>query len=195
MVAKLPSKLEQLPFVRLAKSGVLHHCVRNAGVSELEVHTADLLPVHIQRQILNLGRLRQADAVVLRIDAFAGDKSRRRFDRLRFSGELMLIAVAADAARAVAAHFAKRTVAVEKQHAIIGSPLCRNDRHQAVCSDGHTPVAERSRKLGELLFVQLAAQVFHNDKVVARAVHFRKTHRLRPSPVYLHPIISKFPAM
>ena len=111
------------------------------------------MPVHIQRQILQILRLWQADAVIPRVDAFARNKPRCGLNGLRFSGELMLIAVAADTARAVAAHFAKRAVAVEKQHAIIGSPLCRNDRHQAVCSDGHTPVAERARKLGELLFV------------------------------------------
>ena len=147
MVPELAPELEQRLFIRFPQPGVLHHRMRNAGVSQLQIHAADLFSVHIQRQILQVHRVRQANAIVFRVDARAGHKPGGRFNRLRFACKTGLIAVAADAARAVAAHLAKRAVAVEKQHAEVRISLCRNNCHQTVRADGHAAVAERARKL------------------------------------------------
>ena len=180
MVPELAPELEQRLFIRFPQPGVLHHRMRNAGVSQLQIHATDLFPVHIQRQILQVHRVRQANAIVFRVDARAGHKPGSRFNRLRFACKTGLIAVAADAAGAVAAHLPHGAVGVEEQHPIIAAAGRRLHHHEAVGPDGQMPLAQGAGQLRPAVVRHGVPPVIHHDKVVARAVHLPEFHGVSP---------------
>ena len=92
------------------------------------------------------------------------------------AGQARLIAIAADAAGAVAAHLAHGAVAVEEQHAEVPLALGLVHDHEAVGPQGAVGGAEGLGDAGEGFGGQALLQVVEDDEVVAGSVHFPEFH-------------------
>ena len=92
-------------------------------------------------------------------------------------GKPLLIAVTADTAGAVAAHFSGRTVRIVEQHAEIAAPAGMLYDHKSIRTDAEMPVAQRSGESGEKGVVQALLYIINNDKVISRSIHFTKSQQ------------------
>ena len=112
----------------------------------------------------------------------AGDEARRRFHADGVARITAFAGVAADTARAVAAHLAERTVGVVEPHRHVRTGRRCLQHHHAVRADARMPVAEpadQARKILRRNAERLLHRIQHN-KVVARAVHLGKSHLAPP---------------
>ena len=185
MIAKRAPEAEKRLLVGILQTGVGDDRVRDARPPELDIGAVKALPVKLHRVIRpEHRRVGQADAVAAAVDALAGDEARRRFHALRPSGKTVLIAVAADAPRAVSAHLAHRAVGVIKPHGVVRIALRALDRHEAVGADGHVPVAQCSRKLRQPAGGDVSVQIVEDDEIIPRAVHFCKVQVSASLPWY-----------
>ena len=119
--------------------------------------------------------VREADAVVRPVDPPPGDDAGGGLHRLRLPGEAVLEAVAADAAGPVAAHLPGGAVGVVKEHPVVAARAGPLHHHQAVRADGQAAVAQRPGQSGKDAVVQALHHIVDEDKVISRAVHFRKS--------------------
>ena len=86
------------------------------------------------------------------------------------------MAVAAEAARAVAAHFGRGAVAVIKAHAAVAALRGRLKHHQPVCADGEVLPAQCRGQCGIALRRDGAVEVLEDHKVVSGAAIFPEVH-------------------
>jgi len=86
------------------------------------------------------------------------------------------VAVAAEAARAVAAHLGSRPVAVIKAHAAVAALRGRLEHHQPVRADGKMFPAQRRGQCGIALRRDGAVEVLEDHKVVSGAAIFPEVH-------------------
>ena len=114
----------------------------------------------------------EADFIKPLRDALPNDDAGGGLHGLSLTCKACLVAVAADAPGAVAAHFAHASVGVEKQHFVIAALAGGFYNHQTVGADGQVSLAECAGDGGEGLVRQLLFQIVQDQEVVACAVHF-----------------------
>ena len=151
-----------------------HNGVRDARLAQLQIGAAHALRLNVQA---NDARAVQADAVAVGRDAPARDKPGGRFDALHRPGcKAAVVAVAAEAARAVASHLGSRPVAVIKAHAAVAAMRGRLEHHQPVRADGKMFPAQRRGQCGIALRRDGAVEVLEDHKVVSGAAIFPEVH-------------------
>ena len=181
-----PAQLPQLVFVRLAQSGVWHHGVGDAGISQLHIGADVCHAVCLHRAIQSYGGgVVQPDAVQPLVDPPAGDDACRGLHSLRLSGQPVFVAIPADAAGTVPTHLTYAAIRIIEQHPIISALGGGIHNHQPVRPDGHVPFTQRPGDLWQLLQGEVLLQVVQNHKVISRAVHFPKS-QVSTSFLYIH---------
>ena len=149
------------------------HGVRYAGAAELYVSAVE--PLRFTVQVDDRGVV-EPYAVECLAHSLAGDKPGGRLDALRFSGKPVLIAVARDAPRPVAAHFAETAVGIVKQQPVVGISLRRSCEHETVRADARSAAAQRPCKKGSGVKVDTFGERVYDNEVITGSVHFRKFH-------------------
>ncbi len=143
--ADLPAQLPQLVFVRFLQSPVGDHRMGNAGIAQLHIGAGIAHAVDFHRGIqFYRGGIVEPDAVEPLIDPLTGDDAGRGLHRLGLPGQAVFVAVAADTAGTVAAHFTGASIIIVKPHPIIAALNRRINDHQTIGADGELPVAKRT---------------------------------------------------
>ena len=182
--AEPAAQLPQLALIRLPQAGEGHRRVGQAGAAQLHVGTGIGDAVHLHGAVqADGGGVVEADPVAAAVNPLPRHHSGGGLHPLDLSGETRLIAVAADAAGAVAAHLPHGAVGVEEQHPVISALDGGLHHHEAVGPDGEMPLAQCPGQPGEVLRREALLQVVQNEKVVARAVHFPEFHKCLRAPV------------
>ena len=88
------------------------------------------------------------------------------------AGQTIFVAVAADAAGTVAAHFTEAAVRIEKQHPIVTALKRGIYDHQTVGPNGQMAFAQSAGQSGKAGFGKMLYHIIYNDKVIAGTVHF-----------------------
>ena len=154
----------------------------DAGIAQLHISAVIVLPVdsHHAVQVDDRGIV-EPYAVAPGVDALPHDKARRGFHALDLPCQSFFKAVAADAARAVAAHLAETAVLVVKAHPEIPAIFRRDDNHHAVRPDAGVRGTELLGQRREPLLRELRYQVVYDHEVVSGPVHFGDLHGLTPT--------------
>ena len=161
----------------------LHRQMRDARVAQLGIAAAIGLAVEGQDPFRLQNRRRiEPDAEPVAALPPAGDETRRRFHADGVARITAFAGVAADTARAVAAHLAERTVGVVEPHRHVRTGRRCLQHHHAVRTDARVPIAEsadQARKILRRNAERLLHRVQH-DEIIARAVHLGKSHLTPP---------------
>ena len=112
----------------------------------------------------------EADFVKAAVNAMACHNACCGFNSLHFPCQAYLVAVAADAACTVSAHFAHASVGVVESHFVVRL-FGRFYKHHAVSTDGHMSFAEKSGNFAVLFCRDFFFYVVDYDEVVSGSVH------------------------
>ena len=179
--ADCPPQFPEFVFVRGPEIGIGNHCVRKTRIPQLHIGAGIGRAVDLDGMVqLNQGRVIEADTVELRIDPLAGHHTGGCFHGLSLTGQVVFIAVAADAAGPVAAHLTQTSVRIIEQHPVVSALGRRVYDHQAVGSNGEMPLTQGAGKLREILNRKMLFQIVQDDKVISRTVHFPELQIFAP---------------
>ena len=117
----------------------------DTGVSQFHVGAgiADAIGLNGDVQP-DMGGIIEPDSVQALVDSLSDDQTGGGLYPLDLASEAVFVAVAADTAGAVAAHFTGASIIIVKPHPIIAALNRRINDHQTIGADGELPVAKRT---------------------------------------------------
>ena len=173
--------MEQRRLIAAPQARHGHRRVGDARVAQLQIGIVVGAAIHLRPAVqADMAGVVEPHPILPLIHAPAGDKARGGLHPLHVAGQAVFVAVAADAAGAVAAHLPHGAVGVEEQHPIIAAADRRLHHHEAVGPDGQMPPAQGAGQLRPAVVRHGVPPVIHHDKVVARAVHLPEFHGVAP---------------
>ena len=151
----------------------MHNGVGDAGLAELKIGAVAHRPGRCNRavQVDDRGVV-EAHPVAPLVDALPGHKARGGLHPLHIARKAVVVPVAADAPRAVAAHLAETAVRVIKAHPVVAALFRRDKDHQPVRADAGVKGAEPPRKRREKRRRDWTLERIQDHKVVPGPVHF-----------------------
>ena len=155
VIAQGPGEVPQL--IPAQAFGPGQDGVGMAGAAQLDI-AQGLLRLHQAGAV-------EADAVELLGQAQASDDARRGLDGLPLAGDPLLVAEAAEAAGAVAAHLGLGAVGIVEQHFAVGN-CTTAQHHQAVGTVGLLPVAVLDGQSGQRSIVKPGFKIRDQNKIV-----------------------------